>query len=73
MHQQVEDTTPRATVITDDTTKAELEQALTEHVRTLQRMPAHWADRRAALHAKLDAMLTDWEQAPDGGPEVPDA
>src|SRR5690242_4841424 len=47
--------------ITDDTTRAELEEAMHNIVATLHRMPAHWADKRTALHAKLDAMLEDWE------------
>lgn len=49
--------------ITDDTTRAELEEAITSHRETLRRMPAHWTDRRAAIHAKIDAMLDDWEAA----------
>jgi len=50
-------------VITDDTTRAELEEAMANMVTTLHRMPAHWTDRRASLHAKIDAMLEDWERA----------
>lgn len=50
--------------ITDDTTRAELEEAMANVVATLHRMPAHWTDRRATLHARLDAMLEDWEHAP---------
>lgn len=50
-------------LITDDTTRAELEEAMHNVVATLHRMPAHWTDRRAALHAKLDALLEDWQQA----------
>lgn len=50
--------------ITDETTRAELEEAMANVVATLHRMPSHWTDRRAALHAKLDAMLADWERAP---------
>ena len=52
-------------LVTDDTTRAELEQAIISHRETLRRMPAHWTDRRAAIHARIDAMLTDWEQAAD--------
>lgn len=51
-------------VISDDTTRAELEEAMTNVVASLHRMPSHWVDKRAALHAKLDDMLTDWERAP---------
>ena len=42
---------------------SELEEAMCFIVQTLQRMPAHWVDRRAKLHAQLDALLVDWEQA----------
>ena len=52
-------------LITDDTTRAELEEAIANVVNTLHRMPAHWTDRRAALHAKVDALLDDWERAPE--------
>ena len=52
-------------LITDDTTRAELEEAIANVVATLHRMPAHWTDRRAALHAKVDALLDDWERAPE--------
>ena len=55
--------TTETIVIKDDTTKAELEEAMANVVATLHRMPAHWTDRRASLHAKLDAMLSDWETA----------
>jgi hypothetical protein len=63
MHQDV-DPTPLIR-ITDETTRAEIEEAM-RHVRhTLDRCPSHWAERRAGLHAKLDSLLTDWERAPD--------
>ncbi|WP_294567594.1 hypothetical protein [uncultured Arthrobacter sp.] len=51
-------------VITDTTTRPELEEAMAHIVATLHRMPAHWTDRRAALHETLDALLTDWQDAP---------
>lgn len=49
--------------ITDETTRAELEEAMTNIVATLHRMPNHWADRRAGMHDKLNALLDDWELA----------
>lgn len=49
--------------ITDDSTRADLEEAMCHIVTTLHRMPAHWTDRRAALHGKLDALLEDWQRA----------
>lgn len=46
--------------ITDDTTRADLEEAMVNLVHTLHRMPAHWTDRRAVLHGKLDLLLDEW-------------
>lgn len=69
MHQDIE---PRALlIVTDETTKAELEEAITGHNLTLSRMPEHWVDRRARLHGLIDALLVDWERAPD--PRAADA
>lgn len=56
--------TIQAIKVTDETTRAELEEAMRRVTATLHRMPAHWTDRRAALHAKLDVLLEDWERAP---------
>lgn len=58
-------TTETVTRITDETTKAELEHAITEHVKTMSRWPSHWVDRRAAMHRRIDAMLEDWQRAPE--------
>jgi hypothetical protein len=69
MHQDIG--TPAALRVTDETTKAELEEAITGHRETLRRMPAHWGDRRARLHGLIDALLVDWERAPD--PRTADA
>lgn len=70
MHQDID--SPREIVrITDDTTKAEIEQALSNHVATLRRWPSHWTDQRTRMHARIDALLTDWERAPD--PRTADA
>ena len=63
MHQQV-DTPREVLVIRDDTTKAEIEEAIAGHRALLKRMPAHWADRRAKVHGLIDALLTDWQNAP---------
>lgn len=60
-------TTQAVTRITDDTPRAELEEAMRHIVHTLHRMPAHWNTRRATLHARLDALLHDWERAPHDG------
>lgn len=63
MHQDID--TPGVIRVTDETTKAELEEAITGHNLTLSRMPAHWVDRRARLHGLIDALLLDWERAPE--------
>lgn len=49
--------------VTDDTTRDEIEEAMHNVVATLHRMPAHWTDRRAVLHSKLDVLLGDWLEA----------
>lgn len=43
-----------------ETTRPDLEEAMANVVATLHRMPAHWTDRRAGLHAKLDDLLDQW-------------
>lgn len=50
-------------VTAEPCTRAELEEAIQGHRATLARMPAHWTDRRASIHAKIDQLLTDWEAA----------
>lgn len=56
--------------VTDDTTRAELAEAMAHVLRLAKRempkvgtaeYPTPWDTR----HATLDALLTDWEQAPD--------
>lgn len=49
--------------VTDETSRADIEEALLYVNESLHRMPAHWTDRRAVLHAKIDALLDDWEVA----------
>lgn len=46
--------------ITTDTTMHDLEEAMTNIVATLHRMPAHWVDRRATYHQQLDTLLDQW-------------
>jgi hypothetical protein len=41
----------------------ELEEAMTNVVATLKRMPAHWEDRRAGMHRKLNDLLDQWQAA----------
>lgn len=47
-------------IAAEDTTRADLEEAMSFAVKTLHRMPAHWTDRRAELHAKIDRLLDEW-------------
>lgn len=51
--------------MTDDApvTRAEIETAITDHRRTLARMPSHWVDRRASIHASIDLLLDQWRTA----------
>lgn len=42
-------------------TRAELVEALTHHAATLKRMPAHWTERRASVHAKVNDLLDQLE------------
>ena len=46
-------------VVTDDTTADELREAITNLAATAHRMPAHWTDRRAVLHARIDVLLDE--------------
>lgn len=48
------------TATTAQVTRAELEDAIREHLATLRRMPVHWVDRRAAYHERINALLGDW-------------
>lgn len=49
------------TTITEAPSRAEIEECLANLVHTLHRMPAHWTDRRAALHAQIDQRLHEWQ------------
>jgi len=45
-------------------TRAEIQEALTSMAATAARMPAHWAERKAAIHKQINQLLTDLENAP---------
>ena len=45
--------------IDDDTTPEELREAITNLAATASRMPAHWTDKRAAIHERIDALLDE--------------
>ena len=50
-------------VITDETTRAELEEAMRHLAATAARLPQHYVDRRAAIHARIDVLLGEWLSA----------
>lgn len=50
-------------LITDTTPRAELEEALTHLAATASRLPRHYVDRKAAIHARIDALLDEWQAA----------
>ena len=52
------------TLAEPEATRADIEEALRNLTETLHRMPEHWTDRRAVLHGKIDALLTDWQATP---------
>ena len=41
----------------DLTTLDEIREALTHLAHTAMRMPAHWHDKRAALHERINTLL----------------
>lgn len=51
------------TITEDDVSRTEIESAIRDHVLTLKRMPAHWTDRRASIHASIDVLLDQWRKA----------
>jgi hypothetical protein len=59
----VSDLLPQRDVIvgSDETTREELCEAITNMARTASRLPAHWAERRATLHERINAMLDQLE------------
>ena len=47
--------------VTDETTPEELREAITNLARTASRCPAHWVERKAKLHERIDALLYELE------------
>ena len=43
------------------TTPDEIREAITNLAHTASRMPAHWVERRATIHARIDELLTPLE------------
>lgn len=45
-------------------TRVELVEALAHLVATSRRMPAHWTDRKAAVHVHINELLDELEAMP---------
>ncbi len=45
--------------MTDETSATELREAITNLAATLSRMPAHWTERRAVLHERINGLLDE--------------
>ncbi len=50
-----------ATQVTEPVTREELTEALRHLASTAARIPKHWTDRKAAIHALIDQRLTELE------------
>lgn len=50
-------------VITDHATRAEIAEAIAHLRHKHDRMPKHWADRRAEVMDEIDELVTDWLDA----------
>lgn len=46
----------------EEATRAELEEALAHLNASAKRIPRHFTERKAAVHAVIDARLTEWQQ-----------
>lgn len=49
--------------VTDASTRGEIEAAIVELRAKVERMPAHWADRRQAVADEIDDLVDQWIQA----------
>lgn len=47
-------------VVRDGSSRADIEAAITALRRKQDRMPAHWADRRAEVGEAIDQLVDDW-------------
>ena len=46
-------------VVTDDTTREELIEAIQHLNASAKRLPAHYIDRRAGIHRRINVLLTE--------------
>jgi hypothetical protein len=49
-------------VVTDDTTAQEIREAVTNLAHYAMRMPAHWTDRRAETHRRINTLLDELDK-----------
>ena len=45
--------------VTDDTDPAEIREAITNLARTASRCPAHWVERKAHWHERINSLLDE--------------
>jgi hypothetical protein len=50
-------------VVTDTSTRADIEAAIAERRVKAKRMPSHWVDRRAEVAAEVDDLVDAWLKA----------
>lgn len=50
--------------ITDEATREEIAEALMHLNASAKRIPRHFTERKAAVHARIDALLDEWLMAP---------
>ena len=58
--------------VTDDSTPDEIREAITNIARTASRCPAHWIQRRAKMHERINALLDELEARTCACPDYPD-
>lgn len=51
-------------VTSPEPSRDEIAEAITNMAHTAARMPAHWVDKRAALHDQINALLDQLERTP---------
>lgn len=49
--------------VTEDTTRADIEEALGWANQAAKRIPIHWLDHRRRAHEKINGLLDAWELA----------
>ncbi|WP_155992096.1 hypothetical protein [Nocardioides sp. URHA0032] len=52
-----------APIVTDETTRSEIEEALGWANQSAKRIPSHWLEHRSRAHEKINLLLDAWEAA----------